>query len=264
MKTLKGLFSYFLSNSRLSIQRNMQYRVNFIIGLFLSIVFTGVNPAVQLLIFRQTNCLPGWTFNQIVLFQGIVLFWNGLKEMLLGDSKWIMIQLVRKGDFDRMLLKPYPPMGVLLASGFSLSEIGAVATGGIIIVIVINMMNLTISITQIALFAASILVGLIFYMAICVIYSCLAIILVKTDRLGDLLESIITLGDYPLSIYPLLIRTVFLIIIPFAVFAFIPAQILLNRADIKLFISFACVIVFFFVSLKIWDFCLKRYTSAGG
>jgi len=121
MRTIAGLLRLFIWNSGLRIQQSMEYRADFILGMIISLSFSSIGPVVQYLIFTQTKGYPGWTAVQIVLFQGVILFWVGIRDMAFGQLRSIIMDIFRKGDFDRFLLKPYPPIGILLSSSFSLN-----------------------------------------------------------------------------------------------------------------------------------------------
>jgi ABC-2 type transport system permease protein len=261
---LLGLLKLFIANSKLVISRSLAYRFDFLVSVVMSIGFSGVGPLIQYLIFTKTQGYPGWSITQMILFQGIVLTSVGLRDFLFGNVRSIVMDLVRKGDFDRLLLKPYPPMGVLLTSGFNSNGIGTIMAGAGIVWYAIVQLQLSIGIVQIALFAAVVLSGLLLYMAMIVLFCCIVVMIIQMGRIGELLDMLLRFSDYPLQIFPQLLQITFVTLLPLAVVNYYPAQFLLGRANSMAFVAMAGSLLFFWIMLKWWDVCLKKYTSAGG
>ena len=264
MKKIYRLFGLFIWNSRLAIARNMEYKFNFILGSFIAIVFSSIGPVLQYLIFTQTKGFPGWNLDQIILFQGVLLIVLGLRTMFFGELQGFVYQLVRRGDFDRLLLKPYPPIGIILASGFSMNSLGSILGGIVIIVYSVFKLELQVGIVQLGLFLIFIAVGLMLFMALDVLFSCVVIVLVQMGRLNEFFNFIARFGEYPLSIFPNALRLTFITVVPFAVWVNIPAQLLLGNIDIYMIYSLVFSLVFLFICLRVWGLCLRKYTSAGG
>lgn len=264
MKTLIGLGRLFVWDSKLKIQRNMQYRMDFLLGLIFSLFFSMMGPIFQYIIFTQTRGYPGWNLEQIILFQGILLTWVGIRDLLFAGIRGIIMELVRRGDFDRLLLKPYPPIGLILTSGFTFNNIGTIIAGLIITTYSMLEMRLGISLEQIVQLIVCLVCGILLSMAIQTIYSCIVIMVIQMGRIGEFLDNLLRFAEFPLDIFSKSMRVVFMTVIPIIIWTYLPAQILLGRAGLLLFVSCIGCVLFMLLGLKLWNICLKRYTSAGG
>lgn len=242
----------------------MEYRFNFIVGTLVSLFFSGIGPMVQYLIFTQTKGYPGWSIQQLILFQGMMLFWMGLRGTAFGDLKQNIIDMVQKGDFDRLLLKPYPPIGVILTSGFNFRNFGTVVAGTAVTVIATDALRLTLGWVQIGLVLLAVTFGLLFSMAMDILFCSIIVLIIHSGRLVEFFDNLLNFARYPVEIFSKGIRIVFLTFIPFAIWIYYPTQILLNRIDRKIMIAFFVSVALFWFSLGIWNRCLKKYTSAGG
>lgn len=242
----------------------MEFRLDFFLGMFVATLLSGVGPMVQYIIFTKTNGYPGWTLNQIILFQGILLLWSGIKDTAFGDVRTNVETMVRRGEFDRLLLKPYPPIGIILSGGFYYYGAGSIIAGIIVTAYAFQRLNLSVGLPQMGLFLLFIVSGIVFYMAVTVLYCTIAVMIVFTSRIGEIMEKILRFSQYPVEIFPMVTRMVLLTFVPMAVWVYFPAQALLNRLDEKALISVAASFVLFWLSVKLWDLCLKKYTSAGG
>ena len=123
MKRFMALVRLFTWNSAIVISRDMQYRFNFITGTVITVLFSLMGPLFQYLLFTKTKGFPSWTVNQVILFQEVLLLTIGLRTTLFGGAKGKFIGLVRNGDFDRLLLRPFSPVGYLLATSFRMDGI---------------------------------------------------------------------------------------------------------------------------------------------
>ncbi len=264
MKKILRLFGLFILNSKLNIARQMEYRFNFVMISFISLIFSATGPIVQYLLFTQTKGFPGWTLDQIILFQGVLLIVLGMRGTLFGELEWFIRNLIRKGELDRLLLKPYPPIGIILSSGFSLNSVGSVLGGIVIVVYSIAKLELQIGLAQWALFLVFIVAGIVLFMALEVLFSCMVVIVVQLGRLNEIFDSLSRFGEYPVDIYSNVVRLVFSTAVPFAVWAFIPSKLLLGVLETSYAWSFIFSNLFFLGSLQLWNLCLKKYTSAGG
>jgi len=242
----------------------MEYRFDFILGTIMNLIFSSVGPIFQYLIFTQTKGFPGWDLGQIILFQGVLLFVLGLKNTIWANLPQYVTRMVRRGDLDRLLLKPYSSIGIILASGFSPDEFGAIIAGIILMVYSVFNLNLHLNILNVIMFIVFISFGLLLFMAMNIIYTCVVIMLVNIGRLNEIMEAFSRFGQYPLDIYSKILRGVFMTIIPFAIWVYIPSKILISGLNANMLYSLAFCILFTALSLKLWGRCLKHYTSGGG
>ncbi len=264
MKKMLKLIRLFHWDSKLKLARSMEYRFDFILGTIVNFIFSCVGPIMQYLIFTQTKGFPGWNLKQIILFQGILLFVLALKSIIWGELPGYVMSLVRRGDMDRLLLKPFPSIGIILSSGFSPNNFGTLISS--IILITYSMLNLKLrpGIFNILMFFVFIIMGLILFMAMNIILASAVVILINMGRLHEIIEYLSRFGEYPLEIYSNTLRAVFVTVVPFAVWVNYPSRILLYGFSRNMLYSIGFCLLFLAGSLYLWRSCLKHYTSGGG
>lgn len=264
MKTIRDLLGIFLLNGKICMQRNMQYRFDFINGLIMALLNASISVITLFMIFTTTKGYPNWTLSQIFLFQGVLLFWHGIKDMLFGDVREYIAQLIRQGNFDRLLLRPYPAIGLILTSGPNYTSISSLGAGLFIIIAALVHLGFCPSPIHIIGFFAFILAATILYMSVLILYCVIIVIIILSGRISEIMDKLLGFGDYPLEIYGKGISFTFKYLFPIAVFAYLPSQSLLGRIEPISFLSLPCCIIFFILCLLIWQRCLNKYTSAGG
>jgi ABC-2 type transport system permease protein len=258
------LVRLFLWQAKIKFMRSMEYRFDFFMGVIVSLAFSSLGPLIQYLIFTNTKGFPGWNLEQIILFQGMLVLWFGLRDTLFGEVPNLINTIIIRGELDKLLLKPFPAAGILLASGFNYYGGGSILAGIIIMVFISIKMGITIGIAQLALFFLFVVFGIVLYMAVMLLYCSIILIVVYQGRVGEIINKLLRFSEFPLEIFPHLLKLVFITVLPYAVWAYLPVQALLNRIDGLAILSGLSCLLLLWLSLKFWEFQLKKYTSAGG
>jgi ABC-2 type transport system permease protein len=115
------------------------------------------------------------------------------------------------------------------------------------------------------MFVVLVVLGLFVYFSLIVIVSSLSFLVVKSWGLFSLLWRTIDFVRYPLDIYSLPLRYLFTFFLPLGLASFYPAKALMGEVG-WLFVGEMVLVVgaFFGLSLVLWHFAMKKYTSAGG
>lgn len=251
-------------NCKLNMAKSMAYRLDFCIGLCVNLLIACAGPIFQYLLFSQVNGYPGWTMQEIVFFQGMLLLILGLRNLLFGNVAGYVQNLIYEGSLDQLLLRPYSSIGMILANGFSLDGIGTVAAGVVISLVAMLRMQLLPPWYLWVITALSIIVSLLFFVAFDIFLASVMIRLVQIGRLNEMFATIAKFGQYPLEVYPKGMRLLFSTVIPFAVWINIPCKIFLYGLQVYMIVPVVCVVLLLFLALCSWNGCMKHYTSAGG
>ena len=264
MREVKYLLRLFIYDCKLKLARAMEFRVDFIFSFITSFIFSFLGPLFQFFIYSKTNGYPGWTFDQIMLFQAIMLLYSGITETLLGNVRYFMETLVQYGLLDRYLLLPHSTIGYILTKGFNYRAFGITVAGFSTLVFMTLRMGLIVHWQQILLFSMFILLGIILMAAFNIFYCILALRIIVVVRLKEILDRVFFFAGFPAEIYSGVIRFIYLTILPLGIWIYYPAQTLLGRLNYLSIFGSAATIILFYASLKIWKNQIKNYTSAGG
>lgn len=254
----------FYRNSAMKVARAMQYRADFWLGLLVSMTLSCLGPLFTYLIFTRINGFPGWNLKQMLLLQGVALGWTGMKDLLFAELRGYVDGMVRGGDFDRLLLKPYPALGIIFTHGFYYYGLGPLVAGIIISAVSIQSLGLTLAWWQVGIFLLLGLSGLLLYSAISIGYCTVAVLVSHMGRTGEIIDKLLGFSYYPVEIFPRLTRLILVSLFPVAVWVYLPAQALLNRLPGDVYLSIGVCGALFGISLMFWEFGIKKYTSAGG
>jgi ABC-2 type transport system permease protein len=256
--------SLFLLQTQVKLARMMQYRVDFAVGVLVSLGFSAMMPLFQLLIYSRTRGFPGWSYHQILLFQGVLLVTSGLRELLLGDVRPQIEQLTERGELDRLLTKPFPPLLLILTGGFSPYSFGLIVVGAGTLGYAWAQPGVGVTVGGFALFLVLLCASLMLALSASILYCTLAVRWTYLMRLDETMDKVLGFGNYPLQVYPTFFRVVFLTLLPFSVATFLPAQALLGRVGPSALTATAATLAVFVLMLWFWHRQLEQYTSAGG
>lgn len=248
---------------KLSISEEMEYRSNFfanILNTLSSVLFALLTLQV---FFLQTDEIGGWTFEQVLVLLGVFNALDGVVEMVLRPNIGRIVQHIRKGTFDLILMKPvdsqfylsfrhivfWPITDVLL--GFGLIGYAAVSMG------------IPVTLLNVALFLLMFGMGVLTLYAIWMILMTMSFWFVKVENLTFLFSSLFETARFPVQVYKGALRLLLTFVFPVAVLTTFPAAAFTGALTWRdALISLLVTAVLVTVARLFWKTALRYYTSA--
>jgi ABC-2 type transport system permease protein len=241
-----------------------QYRWDFIIDGIISLVWAGTAIAPLLVVYQQRD-IPGWSLNEALVVTGWFIFLQAILDGAINPGLQAVIDHIRKGTLDFVLLKPADAQFLVSTSRFQLWRVVSLGTGLAIFAIAFSRMGRVptpVGIAQafVLLVAATIVL---YSMWILIVSS--AFYVVKIDNLTYLFSSIFDAARWPSTVFRGALHIVFTFVIPLALMTTYPAEALLGRLEpITLVYALAASLAFAAAARTVWLLSLRRYSSAGG
>ena len=247
------------------VSEDLAYKWNFFIKFIAMMLQDFIGPLVILLIYTTTAGIPGWSFYEFILFQGTLTLVFGLGHLFAVMIPVEVMHSVRKGTFDKFLLKPINTLVYLTASAFDWDGLAQILVGVSLIIFAFVKINLTVLSSNFVLYLLLILVGFLFQYAMMILISALTFLWVQSWALLDLFFKLTDFARYPSGIYGGSLQFFLTFLFPIAISAFFPVEVLLRGFNAILLLKVIVpVIAFFIVSLFLWKLAMRKYTSAGG
>lgn len=95
-----------LALARFSLLRELAFRANFLVKIFVEILWLGILLLFYETIFRQTSVVATWTREEYLFFVGAYFTIGGLIETFFLENCNQFADLIRTGDLDFFLIKP--------------------------------------------------------------------------------------------------------------------------------------------------------------
>lgn len=241
----------------------MQYRVEFVVGGVLALFWTSWSVVPILVVFRGRDVVAGWTFEEALVVVGWFTLMKGVLEGAVNPSLSAVVEGIRKGTLDFVLLKPADAQFLVSTTRFAPWRAADVLGGFAIFAIAFHRMGRVPSPADVG--AGFLLLGcatLVLYSLWILVVSA-AFFVVRVDNLSFLFASIYDAARWPVSVFRGLLRVLFTFVIPLALMTTYPALALLGKLDAaRLGEAIAIALLFAAVSRAAWLRSIGHYTSA--
>ena len=230
----------------------------FLIGKILRFIFF---LGFIILLVSKTQALVGYNLWQILLFYLTFNLVDSTTQMLFREVYRFRQQIV-SGSFDLILVKP---INVLFRSLFGwtdlLDSINLVPLIFMIIFVATKISNITP--ISVVIYCLLIINSLLIAMSFHIIVLALAILTTEIDHAVMIYRDFTSMGRFPIDIYKEPLRSLVTFAIPIGIMMTIPTKALMGLINTSIvLISFTIGFGIFILSLSLWKFALRRYTSA--
>ena len=114
----------------LNVQRFAVYKLDFVIGILAMALTQIVGIVFFWVIFQHIPVLNGWAFEEALFLTSMFMMVFGIWHVFLsGASFWGLEWMVRRGEFDRLMLQPVSPLKYLILHRFDDDGLGDLLTG---------------------------------------------------------------------------------------------------------------------------------------
>jgi ABC-2 type transport system permease protein len=242
----------------------MQYRADFFVRGFIALLGLAVTLIPILIVFGVRRSVAGWTFPEALVVVAWFTLLRAVLEGAVSPSLTAVVEHVRKGTLDFVLLKPADAQFLVstakLEPWHAVDFVGALALFGY-------------AFKQLGRWPspAEVLTGLAFLiLAVLILYSIWILVVsaafwvVKVDNLSYFFGSLFDIARWPISVFKSNgLRLLFTVVFPIALMTTYPALALLGKLDLRTgVLALAGGLGFAAVARWVWTRALGLYTSA--
>ena len=252
-----------------SIRSQLQYRASVIMQSIGAFGITAVEFLGILALFDRFGQVQGWRLPEVALFYGMIsISWALCDAMARGFE--VMGQIVKAGDFDRVLLRPRSTVLQMLGYEFTVRRVGRFAQGVAVLAYAFATLDIAWDLPRVLLFIAAIVGAICVFLGLLIMQATSAFWTTETLEIWNAFTyGGVTMAQYPLSIYRSWFRNLFTFVIPLGCGNYLPGIAILGVEDplgtpvIVQWLAPLVGPVFLGVALIIWRFGLRRYRSTG-
>lgn len=269
--------STLLSDARLyrwlimmQIRAQWEYKFNLFLDILTYFGVTTLEITALLLFFIPFPTLLGWKVGEVALLASIMSISFGLAEMV-GAGIDNFPEMVRRGEFDRVLLRPIGTFTQVIGADFRLRRLGRLSQGiGGFVIALWFLPDLHWTLAKAIVLPLGILSGAVIFVAILLLGATICFWTIETTELTNIL----TYGaremlSYPLTIYNTLLQRLFLFVFPVAFGSYVPACYILGRPlpfnlpGEVVFLAPLIALLFALIAGQFWRLGTQRYQSTG-
>ncbi|MFB3893111.1 MAG: ABC transporter permease [Phycisphaerae bacterium] len=254
----------------LSVRAQMQYRASFIMLTLGQVMLTCIEFIGIWTLFKRFGSLKGWRLSEVALFYGMISIAFAIAEGVARGFDTFP-NMVKSGDFDRLLLRPRSTAFQVAAQELQMPRIGRFLQAAVVLAWAAATLGVQWTMWRVGLLVFAVAGG------VCLFYVLFVLSAITAFWTTETLEIFATVtyggnetGQYPLSIYWPNFRKFFTFVVPLACVAYFPALAVLGRTDeaIGSPLWFQCSapavgVAFMAVMLWLWRVGVKHYQSTG-
>jgi len=244
---------------------SLQYRVDFFVQTLMVLVWSATALAPMLVLFELRNDVAGFSAHEALMVTGCFIALKGLLLGVIQPSLTHVVEHIRKGTLDFLLLKPVDAQFLLSTAKIDLPRLSDVATGLAVVAYGATHLAVPPSVGDVLLAALLLGSGALILYGIWIMVVSLSFRVVKVDNLSFLIGSAFDAARFPATVFRGLFSFLFTFVLPLALMTTYPALALRGSIGAReLATSLAMAALFLGVSRFIWLRSIRHYTGAGG
>ena len=262
-------FRQYLILERAALRAQLQYRVNFWTTLMGGVAYQGTQLLFLGVLLAKFDLIAGWGFPEVAFVFAIRLAAHALYVVPFG-ALIMADEMVHDGEFDRCLLRPVNPFLQLVTRQFRLMTLGDAILGFGALIIFGAHAPVDWSTSKVVYLIAAVIGGSLVETGIQTFFCGLSFVATSTFSLRIFADTSMTqFSGYPLTMFGRGVFYGFCTVFPMAFIAFLPAALLLGRADdipLPTWLTAASPLVgiaVFALGYTFFNRMLPRYTSPG-
>lgn len=255
------LYGHYVS---IHVKSIMQYKISFllsIMGQFLVSfnVFLGM-----FFMFQRFSCVGGFTYSQVLLCFSIFLMEFSLAECVARGFDTFST-MIRKAEFDRVMVRPRGLVFQVLGSKFELTRMGRMLQAVVMFVHGVRKSGIYWNTSRVITVIFMLLGGTALFFGIFLVYAALCFFTLESLEVMNIFtDGAREFGKYPVEVYGKRILQFCTFVVPYALVQHYPLLFLLGRKT-EIWWMFVPLLAFGFVipCYGLWKIGVKKYQSAG-
>lgn len=260
--TLKKYYRVWLRQSKLAFQRQLNTKISAFLFIFGKIFRFVMYLLFLFFLVKNTQTLAGYTLPQVVF---IYLTFNivDVTAQLFLRGAYVFRPLIEQGQFDLYLPQPLNPLFRALTR--ETDALDLITLVPLLIYTVWFALSRQLLYSPLSLLAYLLLIlnALLIALSFHIIVLSLGIMVVRVDNLLWMYRDLTNMARFPIDIYRSPVQEILTFILPIAVMFLFPARAFFSPLHWPTFLASLSVgPLMLFLTLKLWRFSLKKYSSA--
>ena len=259
---------YMIHAVKMLFKSAMQYRMSLLMQVIAQFVMTGGEMLAVVVLLTRFKAVGHWGAMEIMFFFGVMQATFALTE-LFGRGITSFSGFVQRGEFDALILRPKPLLTQVMASQLDPRRLGSFAVGVIAMLVAGSRLNIHWTLVKGLLLADVVLGSMLLLLGLFMIEATVSFFSVKSIEMVNILTyGGRTACQYPVDVYPGVLRFLFTYLAPFAMCMHWPVSWVIGKAMIALpvwgyFLTPLAGMAFFALMVRVWYVGVKHYRSTG-
>jgi ABC-2 type transport system permease protein len=248
---------------RMSATTAMQYRTEFLLKGMMALFWLAITIAPLAVVYGQRPSVRGWSYPEALVVLGWFSLLKAVLEGGVTPSLTAVVEGVRTGALDFVLLKPADPQFLVSTAKFEpwrvIDLLGAVG----IFTYAFHRLGRWPRGPDLLVAAALLVMAILLLYSIWILVVSASFWVVRVDNLSYLFGSLFDAGRWPIALFGRTLRLVFTFVFPLALMTTYPAEALLGRlTGVNATLALLGGALFAIMARQVWLRAVKSYTSA--
>ncbi|MCC5947170.1 MAG: ABC-2 family transporter protein [Nitriliruptoraceae bacterium] len=210
----------------------LQYRVNFFLQLFESLVALATAVAVVALVFLYTPTLGGWAPWELMVVVGVHTALGGVIRAVIQPSMQLLMEDIQEGKLDFALTKPIDAQLLVSLRRITVWPLVDVVVGLGVVVVAALQSDVSVPLAGALIFPVALALGAVMIYCLWLIITTGAFWVIRMEHVAELFNGLYQAGRWPTGLFPGWLRTIFTVLVPLAFAVTLPSEILTGRAGL--------------------------------
>jgi ABC-2 type transport system permease protein len=261
--TLRRYLRLFRVQLGMSANLAMQYRADFLLKGLMALFWVAVTIAPLLVLFSQRKTVAGWSYEEALVVLGWFSLLKAVLEGGVTPSLTAVVEGVRDGRFDFVLLKPADAQFLVSSARFEPWRLVDFVAALAILGHAFHRLGRVPQPGQVATAALLLVMAILLLYSIWILVVSASFWVVRVDNLSYLFGSIFDAARWPVTVFRGALRFVFTFVFPLALMTTYPAEALLGRlTSVNTVVALLGGAGFALLARAVWMRAIRFYTSA--
>jgi len=220
------LFKLFL---RFGVLSEAEYRFNFLMHLFETLIKFGTGISVLWVVFSSTTSVGGWNWNELLILLGWWFILSGWVNAMIAPSMKQFMNDVWKGNLDYLLTKPGGHQFIASTRKIAVFQAVDMLVGVAVLIIGLVRLHRTVGIEQSVMFAVTLAAGTATLYAFWIALATLSLWVIKLENIVVIFFAMFEAGRWPSTLYPFWLKYSLVFLVPIGLAITIPSEAILGR-----------------------------------
>jgi ABC-2 type transport system permease protein len=248
---------------RVGILNELEYRTNFVVQLFQSLLGVGFWLANLAIVFAHTDLLAGWRQAELLALLGVFYVVGGLMRMVVQPSMQRLMEDVRQGTLDFTLTKPADSQLLVSVKQVEVWKLIDAVFGAALMGVALFQIGESVGPLQALLFGVALVAGGAMVYSFFLILATCTFWFVRLDNILVIFQAMWEAGRWPVAIYPPWLRYTLTFLIPIAFATTVPAEALAGRLTAETLAgAIGLAVALLAISRWFWRIGVRQYSGA--
>ena len=246
-----------------SVTTAMQYRADFIVQGAMSLYWLAWNLLPLVILYADRDAVAGWDYASALVVIAWFVILRGILEGAINPSLVDVVERIRTGSFDYLLLKPADSQFLVSTARYDPWRVVDVCGGVAILVYAFVKLGRWPTPGDVAAGALLLASGVVVMYALWIGIVAASFWVIRLDNLTYLLDAVFDTARWPAQVFKGAWRVIFTFVLPLALMTTYPAMAILGH--IALGTAVACIagaLALAVIARLLWIGAVRNYTSA--